>query len=58
MIRVPYWWDRKQSSLAATIYNARPDLFKVKPEGKAIPESDSASEDVTLGIIKKCEYVC
>ena len=34
---MPYWWDRKLSSLASTIYNYRPDLFSEKPLGKAIP---------------------
>ena len=36
LIKVPYWWDRKTSSLAATIYNVRPDLV-TKPEGSPIP---------------------
>ena len=37
LIEVPYWWDRSISSLAVTIYNARPDLFNFEPKGKAIP---------------------
>ena len=37
MIEVPYWWDRKLSSLAATVYNTRPDLFTEKPKGEPIP---------------------
>lgn len=31
LIEVPYWWDKSISSLVATIYHYRPDLFKVKP---------------------------
>ena len=37
LIEVPYWWDRKMSSLAATVYNTRPDLFTEKPQGNPIP---------------------
>ena len=37
MIEVPYWWDRKLSSLASTIYDIRPDLFETKPKGNPIP---------------------
>ena len=33
LIEIPYWWDRKYSSLAATVYSARPDLFTEKPQG-------------------------
>jgi ATP-dependent DNA ligase len=36
MIEVPYWWDRKYSSLAATTYSQRPDLFTTKPT-EALP---------------------
>ena len=32
LIEVPYWWDRKSESLASTIYESRPDLFKEKPK--------------------------
>ena len=39
MIEVPYWWDRKLPSLAATVYNTRPDLFETEPQGKSIPDS-------------------
>lgn len=28
MVEVPYWWDQKYESLAATVYSQRPDLFK------------------------------
>jgi hypothetical protein len=34
---VPYWWDRKIESLAATIYSHRPDLFAEPPAGTPIP---------------------
>ena len=44
LIEVPYWWDRKISSLAATVYNVRPDLFIVKPEG--VPISTTISSDL------------
>ena len=37
LIEVPYWWDKKISSLAATVYNQRPELFKEKPLGTPIP---------------------
>jgi hypothetical protein len=37
LIEVPYWWDRKNESLAATVYNQRPDLFTEQPTGTAIP---------------------
>ena len=37
MIEVPYWWNRTVSSLAVTVYNVRPDLFKEKPQGNPIP---------------------
>ena len=51
MIEVPYWWDRKLTSLASTVYNVRPDLFDIKPQGNAIPltppSSKSASNTVT-----------
>ena len=41
LIEVPYWWDKKADSLAATIYRARPDVLKAKPQGKPIPSSPS-----------------
>jgi hypothetical protein len=31
LIEVPYWWNRKSSSLEATIYTHRPDLFTERP---------------------------
>ena len=37
LIEVPYWWDKKYSSLAATVYSQRPDLFTEKPKGDPIP---------------------
>ena len=37
LITVPYWWDRKISSFAATIYTKRPELFSIPPLGKPIP---------------------
>jgi ATP-dependent DNA ligase len=41
---VPYWWDRKQSSLEATIYSQRPDLFAEKPVGLAIPLAPTSND--------------
>lgn len=41
---MPYGWDRKIDSLAATIYNERPDLFTEKPQGEPIPLSPAPSE--------------
>jgi hypothetical protein len=37
LIKIPFWWDRKQSSLAATIHSQRPDLFPEVPMGTPIP---------------------
>ena len=37
LIEVPYWWDRDITSLAATVYNSRPDLFETEPKGTPIP---------------------
>ena len=47
MIEVPFWWDRKLDSLAATVYNMRPDLFDAQPQGKAIPLSPPKEENYT-----------
>jgi hypothetical protein len=37
LIEVPYWWDGKYASLAATVYSYRPDLFTEKITGNPIP---------------------
>ena len=37
MVQVPYWWDRKISSLEATIHSVRPELFQEPPLGSPIP---------------------
>ncbi len=38
LIEVPYWWDKKQESLEATIYEQRPELInKLPPLGIPIP---------------------
>jgi hypothetical protein len=34
---VPYWWDRKISSLQATIHRARPDIRLPYDNGIPIP---------------------
>jgi hypothetical protein len=39
LIEVPFWWDRKYSSLSATVYSQRPDLFSEPPKGTPIPTS-------------------
>jgi hypothetical protein len=44
LIEIPYWWDRKYESLAATVYSQRPDLFKEKPKGKIIPNTDPSPQ--------------
>ena len=31
LIEVPYWWDRRVESLAATIHSQRPELFRHEP---------------------------
>jgi hypothetical protein len=43
LIEIPYWWDRKYESLAATIYSQRPDLFSEKIMGKPIPGNEPTS---------------
>ena len=47
LIEVPYWWDRKLSSLEATLYNTRPDLFQVQPQGIPIPATPPSTETTT-----------
>jgi ATP-dependent DNA ligase len=37
LIEVPYWWNKKYESLAATVFNQRPDLFAERPMGTPIP---------------------
>jgi hypothetical protein len=39
LIEIPYWWDRKIDSLAATIYSQRPDVLADIPIGNPIPLS-------------------
>ena len=36
-IPIPHWWDQKFSSLEATLFQYRPDLFNKKPSGEQIP---------------------
>jgi hypothetical protein len=36
LVEIPYWWNKKADSLAATIYAHRPDLFDKKPIGRPI----------------------
>lgn len=39
LIEIPYWWDRRVDTLAATIHKIRPDLVPVAPPGASpIPE--------------------
>ncbi len=35
LIEIPYWWDKSDSSLLATIHKHRPDI--VKDPGHALP---------------------
>ena len=44
---MPYWWNRKADSLAATIYRARPDVFASKPEAFPIPYNPPSKNEVT-----------
>ncbi len=37
LIAIPYWWDRKVSSLAATIAHHRPDMIEASQQGTPIP---------------------
>jgi ATP-dependent DNA ligase len=48
LIQVPYWWNKKRDSLAATIHDKRPDLLYSKgpniPQIEPLPKSrESAS---------------
>jgi len=43
LIEIPYWWDQTKNSLLATIFEARPDLSKDKPDGIPIPKSPPAT---------------
>ena len=36
---MPYWWDNKGETLAATIYKHRPDLFSVRPKGQPMQKN-------------------
>jgi hypothetical protein len=38
LVEIPYWWDRTARSLAATIYQKAPQIFKEEPYGTPIPE--------------------
>jgi hypothetical protein len=48
LIQVPYWWDRQFESIAATIYNLRPDLFREPAISKPIPANPPASSPQEL----------
>jgi hypothetical protein len=52
LIGVPYWWDRKYESLAATIYTQRPDYFLDPPLGKPIPALPPSEYQKKTGDIK------
>jgi ATP-dependent DNA ligase len=45
---VPYWWDKTHSSLAATIYNQRPDLFTEQPKGVPIPSNPQEKSNAKI----------
>jgi ATP-dependent DNA ligase len=40
---VPYWWNRRYESLAATVYSLRPELFSSQPSGVPIPLSEPST---------------
>ena len=44
LVEVPYWWDRKFNSLASSVYQQRPDLFKDPPMGSPIPLNPPSDE--------------
>jgi ATP-dependent DNA ligase len=48
LIEVPYWWDKKYSSLAATVYSQRPDLFTEKIQGTPIPNTGPTPKPKSL----------
>ena len=61
MIEVPYWWDKKFSSLEATIYNERPDFFAERPPGQPIPTVKPAipqSSDKGMQNSSLLAYMC
>jgi hypothetical protein len=37
LIEIPYWWDKKTSSVIATIQQHRPDLIRDRIGGDPIP---------------------
>ena len=39
LIEVPYWWDRRRESLAATIHKVAPELVPNPPGAEPIPTS-------------------
>ena len=58
LIEIPYWWNRKISSLAATIYNSRPDMFPTKPQGEAIPLVLPVKGEDVKKINSSCLFRC
>ena len=50
---MPYWWDKRQSSIEATVYTQRPDLFASQPKGIPIPFSPPSKATTKKRINKK-----
>ena len=62
LVQVPYWWNKKTDSLAATIQNKRPDLLPTLMYSEpAIPLSKPATKPKNESInknISHCVYFC
>ena len=58
MIEVPFWWDRKYESLAATIYSQRPDLFTIPPTSKPIPTHPNEDNNKITSNTTKSIFYC
>ena len=51
LIAVPYWWDRKTDTLAATVHQAEGNLISPPPGAEPIPSScphDDLSKEIPL----------
>jgi ATP-dependent DNA ligase len=54
---VPYWWNRKYESLAATVYTQRPDLFTFPIPGIPIPLSPPTRQEKSKSESKKTLFI-
>lgn len=50
LISIPYWWDMRMSSLKATLYQHRPDLFTKEPTGLSIPTTKPSPQGIYIYI--------